>query len=127
MGLEQQPKLGELAQILRRNRRDLEAALAFGHHEPLGRQAVQQFAQRADARAIVLAQAVELELLAGRELAENDVGADAPVGLLSNRIVVGRSGQHVCRFACLFRHAATLPGAQDAPSMVIRNRDIIQN
>src|SRR4051812_41629304 len=94
MRLKQQTQRRDLAQILRRDRRDLKTALPLSDDQPFGDEPAQQFAQRPDARAIVLAQAVELELLARVQLAKNNVGADLAVGLLANRIVFGRSGQH---------------------------------
>ena len=45
VAFEQQPQLGQLLQIVDRNRRDLEAAPPFGEHEALRGEAAQDLAQ----------------------------------------------------------------------------------
>jgi hypothetical protein len=117
--LEQQPQRRELAQIFRRDRRDLEAALAFGHHQPFGGQAAQQLAQRRDARPVVLAQPLELEFLGRRQFAEDDVKANPPVGLLADRIVVRGSRQHGLGKSQVFGGA---PADATHPSALARRR-----
>ena len=58
-------------------------ARAFGDDQAFGRQPVQQFAQRADADAVGILERFEPELLRRRQAAENDVVAQAPVGLFA--------------------------------------------
>ena len=82
---EQDSQLREFAQILDRDRRDLEAALAFGDHKTLRGQAVEDLAQRADADAVILLHRVELEASRRRQHAENDVGANAVIAAVAGR------------------------------------------
>ena len=68
-----------------RHRRHLEAALALGQHQPLGGEPAQDLPQRADADAVLGLHPVEPQLRAGRDPPEDDVGADALVGVLADR------------------------------------------
>ncbi len=70
MGLEQEAQGRDLLKVVDRDRRDLEAALAFGDAPGLRSEAVQDFPQRADAGAIGVAQPVEPQLLSRRKAAE---------------------------------------------------------
>src|SRR4051794_10383782 len=79
IAFEKQAHRCDLLKVAGRNRRDLEPALALGDDQRLGRKSVQQLPQGADAGSIRRADAVEPELLAGIEPAEDDVGPDAPV------------------------------------------------
>src|SRR4051794_17464590 len=106
MRLKQQTQRRDFAQILRGDRRDLEATLPLSDDQPFGDEPAQQFAQCPDARVIVLAQPVKLELLARIQLAENDVGADLAISLPADRIVFGRSGQHGFDTLWFFKFAA---------------------
>ena len=71
-----------------------EAALTFRDHQPLGDQAAEQFPQRADACAVILAHPLQPELRTRQQLAEDNVSADEPIGLLAHRIVVWCPVQH---------------------------------
>ena len=95
MVFEQKAKLGHLAKISGRHRRDLETALSFGHDQSLGAHPVEQFAQCRDRRSVALADALEPQLLAGSQHAKNDVGPDPPIGGLADGL--GRLGfcQHL--------------------------------
>ena len=116
VGLQQQPQRRDLAQVFRRDRSDLEAALPLGKDEPFGRQPIEQLTKGADTGAVVLAQPLELQSLCRSELAENDVGANAPVGLLADRIVVRGSCQHSIEKSQFSRHRARRP-AVTTPSV----------
>ncbi len=91
MLLQQQPKLRELPQVPGRDRRHLEAAPALGQHKALRRQPVEDFAQRGDADAVVLLEALQPELLSRPEPAEHDVGADAAIAVIADRFLLFRS------------------------------------
>src|SRR5690242_2937255 len=85
MAFEQLAHRRNLAEILRRHRRDLEAALALGHDQPLRAEPAEQLAHRADAGRVALADAVQAQFFARSEAAEDDVGAQAAIGDLPNR------------------------------------------
>jgi hypothetical protein len=57
---EQDAKPGEFAQVLDRDRRHFESALAFGHDEPFRRQPIEDLAQRADAEPVILLHRVQI-------------------------------------------------------------------
>ncbi len=63
---QQQPKGGDLLEILGRHRRDFEAALSFGDDQSFRAHPVQEFAKRGDRGAVALADLFQLELLAGQ-------------------------------------------------------------
>ena len=78
-------KPGELTQVLDGYRRHLEAALALGDHKTLGRQTIEDLAQRADAEAVIFLHGIELETSGWREHSENDVGPDALIAAVARR------------------------------------------
>jgi hypothetical protein len=86
MILQQQAKRGDLLEILRRNRCYFKAALSFGDDQAFRAHPVQQFAERADAGAIALADLLQPQLLAGRKNAEDDVGADSAINRFPDRL-----------------------------------------
>ena len=88
MAFEQAARLGDVDQVGKRRRNDREAALAFGFHQPVGREPRERLAQRVDADIVALAQRVELELHAGQQLAAQNVRAQAAVGRIRD---AGRS------------------------------------
>jgi hypothetical protein len=82
---EQQAQRGDLPEIIGGNRSNLEAALAFGDDQAFGAHAVQQFAQRADAGAVALADLFQPKLLAGRKNTENNIRANPAINQLPDR------------------------------------------
>src|SRR5450631_429443 len=100
MAFEQLPHGCDLAKVLRRGRHHLEALGALGLDQSLGRQAIQYFAQRADARVVSLLHPVQRQLLAWSEPAEDDVAADAAIGGLADRRVPSNAERnsfcHIC-------------------------------
>src|SRR5882724_11346465 len=85
MLLQQQPKLRELPQIPGRDRRYLEAPPALSQHKTFRGEPVEDFAQRRDADAVVLLEALKPELLTGAEPAKHDVGPDAAIAVIADR------------------------------------------
>src|SRR6478609_8188205 len=85
MMFEQDSQLRELAKILDRYRRDLEAALTLGNHKAFRCQPVQDLAQRTDADAVILLHRIELEASGRSKDAEDDVGANASVSAVAGR------------------------------------------
>jgi hypothetical protein len=65
VAFQQQAQPRQFAQIGRGEGRDLEAALALGDDQPLRRQPTERLAQRADGRAVVVAQPLERSFCPG--------------------------------------------------------------
>ena len=87
---QQQAKLGEIPQVLGGDRRHLKAAPPLGQHETLRGEPVQDFAQRGDADAVILLEALKPELLTRAEPAEHDVGPDAAIAVIADRFLFFR-------------------------------------
>jgi hypothetical protein len=87
--LEQDAQLREFAQVLDRDRGDLETALAFGDDKAFRGQPVQDLAQRRDADAVVFLHRLQFQPPGGRQHAEDDVGADALIAAVAGGQRVG--------------------------------------
>ncbi len=85
ISFEEQAHRGNVAEALTRHRRDLKAALAFCDDQGLRRQAAENFAQRADARAIRRRHPLQPKPRAGLEASEDDVLPDPVIGLIGDR------------------------------------------
>src|SRR4051812_50226106 len=106
MAFEEEAHRRDLSEVAGRDRGDLEPPLPFGDDQRLGREPVEEFAQRADARAVCRADAVEQQLLPGIESAKDDVGADPAVGDFADGL--GRA-------AAVLGHVRHPPGSGKSP------------
>ena len=88
MRFQEQPQLGELLQVLHRDRRDLEAAAAFRQHKAFRGEPIEDFAQCGDADAVVFLEAFKPELLPRAQPAEHDVGPDAAIAVIADRFLL---------------------------------------
>ncbi|GGJ18157.1 hypothetical protein GCM10011320_26860 [Neoroseomonas lacus] len=94
MAFQQETEVRDLAEILRRDRRNGEAALPFGQHQAFRGEAEQGFPQRPDGDAVDLAQTVETKLPAWRQAAEHDIGPDATIRRLPRGFLIVRCWRH---------------------------------
>jgi hypothetical protein len=94
MALEQPAQLRQFLQIIDRDRRHLEAAPSLSEDKALRGKATQDLTQRADADAVGLLEAVELELLLRPQATEDDIRTDAPIAVVANGFAfIGSFGQ----------------------------------
>ena len=88
---QEQTKLGEIPQILGGDRRHLKATPPLRQYKTLCGEPVEDFAQRRDADAVILLEALKPQLLTRAEPAEHDVGPDAAIAVITDRFLFFRS------------------------------------
>lgn len=84
MMLEEQAHLCDLPQIRHRDRRNLEALLAFSQDQTFRGELVEDLPQGGDARPVFCRQALALQPLGGFEPRKQDIGANLAIGDLAN-------------------------------------------
>jgi hypothetical protein len=89
VALQQHAHGSQLLEIRGGYGRHLEATPTLGEDQPFRGQAVEDLAQRADARAVLLAQPLERQALPRLQTREHDVGPEPDVGL----VALGGSGK----------------------------------
>jgi len=80
LGLEQDPRAGDVLEVGQGHRRDAKPPLPLHQHEGIGDQAQQGFAQGARAHAVAVLEMFDAQLLARSEDALDDVVAQALIG-----------------------------------------------
>ena len=81
LGFEQNALVGQVFQVIQRDRADAKAALAFVVDERIGHQQRQRLAQGAGADVVVFLEVLHAQLAAGQQAALDDVGTHGAVGL----------------------------------------------
>src|SRR4051794_2951079 len=92
--LEKQSKSRDVLEAVSGNTHDLKAALSLRKNKSLGGQSVEDLAKRVYARSVAMLEAIQPEPFARSKSAENDVGLEAMVDVVSDTGCPGRLSRH---------------------------------
>jgi hypothetical protein len=95
MRFQQQAQGREFLEVFSRNRRYLKTASALRNHETVRRQSAQDLSQRADADPVIFLERFKTQLVTRTQLAEDDVGANASIAIIANRLTIFRPVEHI--------------------------------